>query len=146
MTALSLRFVFSLVVFLLFCGIMGFSQERTVKAIRTENKIKIDGKLDESEWKNAESISDFIGFYPVFDVVPGQKSEVKVIYDDKSIYFGATLYDSNPDSIYTELTVRDKYNGNVDYFAVSLNPNKDGQNLYEFVVSAANVQTDIRIS
>lgn len=123
-----------------------FSQKKSEQIYRTSEKIKIDGNLDELDWSKAASFNNFIGFYPVFNQNPKQQSEVKVLFDDKAIYFGAFLYDDNPDSIYNELTVRDNYNGNADYFAVSLNPNNDGQNIYEFVVSAANVQTDIRIS
>lgn len=122
------------------------AQITNVSALRTTEKIKIDGILNEEIWGNAVSVSDFSGYYPVFGNKPAQKTEVKVIYDNHSIYFSAVLYDSKPDSIYTELTVRDKDNGNVDYFGISLNPNNDGQNTYEFIVSAANVQTDIRIS
>lgn len=123
-----------------------FAQDKSVPAYKTNEKIKIDGILDEECWGKASIATDFVGYYPVFGNVPSQKTEVKVVYNDCSVFVSAILYDSKPDSIYTELTVRDKDNGNVDYFGVSLNPNNDGQNTYEFLVSAANVQTDIRIS
>ncbi|MDD4150522.1 MAG: carbohydrate binding family 9 domain-containing protein, partial [Bacteroidales bacterium] len=123
-----------------------YSQKKSSKAVRTSAEIKIDGVLNETDWNNAVSFDNFTGFYPIFAKEPSQKTEVRVLYDDHAIYFAAILYDAKPDSIYTELTMRDKDNGNVDYFALSLNPNNDGQNIYEFIVSAANVQTDIRIS
>jgi hypothetical protein len=131
---------------LIFGGQAAFSQSKTIDAFRTNQKISIDGMLDEADWNNASSVSGFFGYYPVFGKDADQFSEVKILYDNHSVYFSAILYDANPDSIYTELTVRDKDNGNVDYFGISLNPNSDGQNTYEFIVSAANVQTDIRIS
>ena len=142
---------FVIIVALIIVSISGFStdlhsQKKSEKAVRTYAEIKIDGKLNESDWKNAAVFNDFNGFYPIFGKKPAQKTEVRVLYDDRAIYFAAILYDEKPDSIYTELTMRDKDNGNVDYFGLSLNPNNDGQNIYEFVVSAANVQTDIRIS
>lgn len=123
-----------------------YSQNKTTPATKIESEITIDGVLDEDIWSKAESASDFIGFYPVFSAIPQQSTEVKILYDNHSIYFAAIMHDETPDSIYTEFTVRDNDNGNVDYFRVSLNPNNDGQNTYDFVVSAANVQTDIRFS
>jgi len=135
-------FVFSFV----FCIFVANAQEKNINALRTTEKIKIDGMLTETSWNNVEAISGFTGYSPVFGKTPDQNTEVKILYDNHSIYISAVLYDDTPDSIYAELTVRDKDNGNVDYFGVSLNPNNDGQNTYEFIVSAANVQTDIRIS
>ncbi|MDD3860845.1 MAG: DUF5916 domain-containing protein, partial [Bacteroidales bacterium] len=123
-----------------------YAQVESIPAYRTSEKIIVDGILNEESWGKADIASDFTGYYPIFGNKPAQKTEVKVIYNDHSIYFSAIMYDLKPDSIYTEFTVRDKDNGNVDYFGLSLNPNNDGQNTYEFIVSAANVQTDIRVS
>jgi hypothetical protein len=122
------------------------AQQNSVNAVRSDERIKIDGVLNETMWAKAVPVSDFIGFSPVFGNTPAQKTEIRVLYSNNSVYIAAILYDSKPDSIYTELTVRDKDNGNVDYFGISLNPNNDGQNTYEFILSAANVQTDIRTS
>ncbi|HOZ30298.1 MAG TPA: DUF5916 domain-containing protein [Bacteroidales bacterium] len=122
------------------------AQVKIISAYRTSEKIKIDGVLNEESWTYAAIASDFVGFYPVFGNKPAQNTEVKVIFNDHSIYFSAVMYDLKPDSIYNEFTVRDKDNGNADYFGISLNPNNDGQSTFEFMVSAANVQTDIRVS
>ncbi len=123
-----------------------YAQEKTVRAHRTSEKIKIDGEINEQSWAEAQPTEGFVGFYPVYGSNPAQLSEVKVLYDNNSIYFLAKLFDKAVDSVYSEFTVRDNDNGNADYFRISLNPNNDGQNTFEFIVSAANVQTDIRIS
>lgn len=123
-----------------------YSQNKSITAYRTFSKIKIDGELNENDWQYADSASNFIVFIPNFGDIPQQPTTVKVLYDNHSIYFGIYLYDSNPDSIFNHLTERDNDNGNADYFEISINPNNDGQNLYNFIISAANVQTDIRIS
>ena len=62
------------------------------------------------------------------------------------LYIGAILYDDEPDKILKELTMRDQDNGNTDMFILQLNPYNDKRNVYEFKVTAANVQTDIMIS
>lgn len=139
------KFIASLYALILITGFSAYAQQE-VNALRTTEKIKIDGILSESSWQNAIPANNLTGFYPTFGNVPAHQTEIKVMYDNHSIYFAAIMYDEKPDSIYTELTERNKDNGNVDYFGISLNPNNDGQNTYEFIVSAANVQTDIRIS
>ena len=52
--------------------------------------ITVDGKLDEPEWQNAQSISDFVTVYPNDKSKPEFKTEVRVFSDDKGIYFGFT--------------------------------------------------------
>ena len=42
-----------------------------------------------------------------------QRTEVKICYDSKNIYFGIMMYDNAPDSILKELTKRDNL-GNSD--------------------------------
>ena len=37
-----------------------------------------------------------------------QKSEVQFMYDDRALYIGAMFYDSSPDSIFTEFSLRDE--------------------------------------
>jgi hypothetical protein len=57
------------------------------------------------------------------------------------------LQDPNPDSILTELGVRDADFGiNADQFSVDLSPFNDGVNGFTFKVSASGVQTDINRS
>ena len=41
--------------------------------------ITIDGKLDEPEWQNAQSISDFVTVYPNDKSKPEFKTEVRAV-------------------------------------------------------------------
>ena len=73
------------------------------------------------------------------------KTEVSILYDDEAIYVAARLYDANPRLISKELSERDNL-GNTDFIAIIINPNNDGQNEFEFFVSAAGVQLDAQVS
>ncbi len=112
-------------------------------ATRTTAPVKIDGVLDEPEWQTAHPFNDFIQL----ELNPGkpsqQKTDVRVLYDDKFMYIGATLFDPHPDSILKELTQRDNI-GNDDYFAVFFDTYKDGVNGFGFFVTAADVQGDAK--
>lgn len=121
------------------------SPKKQISAIRASEKIVVDGKLDEISWLSAPAASEFITYSPKMGDPAAQLTEVRILYNNHSVYFGAILYDSAPDSIKMELTKRDNFsNANTDKFRITLNPYNDGQNLYHFEISAANVQADYK--
>lgn len=123
-----------------------FTNKKKVQALRIDKTPIIDGVLDEDFWQYAEIAKDFVQFRPG-DGIPESthKTEVKIAYDNKAIYFGATLYDPNPETIPTQFTTRDNI-GNADFFLISINPNNDGQNDTEFLVTSAGTQADAKIT
>lgn len=118
--------------------------KKKIMASRIVSDIKIDGKLDEKDWISAPSAVEFSENYPEYGKPESelQKTEVKVLYDDNGIYFGARMFDNNPDSIYSQLTNRDE-EGVADLFTVRLNPYNDAQQEFIFTISAAGVQFDM---
>lgn len=130
-----------------FLSASGLNEKRQLSAVRSSGKITVDGVLNESVWQNANAATGFITYSPTMGMPESQRTEVRVIYDNNAVYFGVYLYDTAPDSIRCELTKRDQVSdGNVDRFTISLNPYNDGQNLFQFEVSAANVQGDSKQS
>jgi len=112
-------------------------------AVRTSTPPKIDGRLDDVAWQNATVAGDFIQYTPVSGKAATLNTEVRVVYDDNAIYFGAFMHDPNPDSIYTDLGKRDSdRNINADVFSIDICPYNDGINGYSFKISASGVQTD----
>jgi len=128
------------------CTLNAFSQKRVVTAVRTSEKIIIDGSLQEGIWQSAPIQTNFLTYQPTNGQKSQLESDVMVAYNDRAIYVAAFLKDHTPDSIYNEPTIRDDDNGNADMFGIDLNPNNDGQNSYMLWITAANVQTDIRVS
>src|SRR5262249_32817992 len=107
---------------------------------------KLDGKLDDAVWQNAAIATDFIIKNPDFGKPSAQRTEVKLVYTNEALYIGAHLYD-DPKLVRTTLTSRDDYQfQDADYFGVAFDTYKDKQNAFEFIVTSANVQSDIRIS
>ena len=133
------------VVFLYFllCVTFGYSQKKTLQAQSTSQSIIIDGKLDETAWENAPIASDFIMFEPDNGkpIPESQKTEIRVIYNNDAIYIGAMMYDNEPGKILKEISQRDNF-GTADIFGVFINGFNDGQQNFEFFVSAADVQSD----
>lgn len=127
------------------CFNSAFSADTTkiAFATRTETPPKIDGVMDEI-WNKAKPISDFIQFTPLYNVPTTQKTEVRVLYDDKAIYVFANLFDSSPDSILEQLGSRDDEDLNADYFEVEFDTYNNQLDGYTFVVYASGVQADRR--
>ena len=109
-----------LIIFLLFpiIGLSQFQNKKIYNISRTANPPKIDGDLNDQSWKNLDIAKDFTQLEPNNGEKEKyhQRTEVKICYDDKNLYFGVIMYDNAPDSILTELSKRDEDNKNFDGF------------------------------
>jgi len=135
-----------LLVFLLTSTVI-YSQNPTkrLNAVRVSNSPIIDGNIDDEVWLNADVAKDFVMFNPGSGGMEpeNQKTEVKIIYDDEAIYFGAYLYDDNVEDIPKQSATRDNF-AQVDWFGVIINPFNDGQNDTEFFVQITGNQADAK--
>ncbi|MBF4518591.1 carbohydrate binding family 9 domain-containing protein [Flavobacterium sp. ANB] len=128
---------------LLFSTFLSFSQKKTLQAQSISQNILIDGKLDEAAWENAATASDFVMFDPDNGkpMPDSKKTDIKVLYNNDAIYIGAIMHDDEPEKILKEISQRDNF-GTADIFGVFINGFNDGQQNFEFFVSAADVQGD----
>jgi len=120
-------------------------KKKQIEAVKIDSSIKMDGVLNEACWQKAPVAKNFMTYSPTMGDTSNHKTEVRVLYNNKAIYFGAILYD-DPSKIVTGLSKRDDHNANADKFWVTLNPYNDGKNIFRFEVTSANVQSDIKIS
>ncbi len=117
-------------------------QRLQIKAVRTGTAPQIDGSLDDFVWQAAAIATNFVTVEPNVGEQPRFKTVVKVLYDNDAIYFGATMYDSHPDSILRQLGTRDAGENNSDLIWIGIDSYNDKQNFFVFGISASNVQTD----
>lgn len=116
---------------------------RELRAYQLQEKILVDGRLDEGAWLSASKASDFTQVSPRPGENSLQETAVSILYDDEAVYVGATIYERHPDSIVKQLSPRDDFeNSNTDAFGVSFDTYFDKQNATQFVVTAAGVQAD----
>ena len=127
-----------------FIGVAQFQNKKTYNITRTNSVPNIDGDLNDNTWKSLDIAKNFTQLEPNNGMKERshQRTEVKICYDDRNIYFGVMMYDNAPDSILTELSKRDEDNKNFDGFGVWINPFNDGQIEYNFFITAAGVQID----
>lgn len=114
---------------------------RQVRTTRATSRISIDGVLSEPVWNTAEACTAFVQRDPVEGATPSQRTDVRVVYDEDAIYFGARLYDTSPDSIVTELSRRDGGTRS-DRFVAYLDPYLDRRSGYFFGINAAGTLFD----
>ena len=78
-----------------------------VTANRTQTPPHVDGALDDPAWSQATPFTDFIQSYPQEGAAPTERTEARVLYDDKYVYVGVHAFDSHPETILRTLGRRD---------------------------------------
>ncbi len=80
-----------IILFALAPGCRSIQKQQIYTAEYSAEKIKIDGKLDEKAWGKAKNLS----FEALDRSFCTENGTAKIIWDDKYIYVGAKLYDSD---------------------------------------------------
>jgi hypothetical protein len=103
-----------------------------ITAIETSDNMIIDGRLNESIWKQAPVISNFFRMEPRQGGNYLYETFVQVVFDKKNLYFGVFYKDSvGKKGVRTQDLRRDFLFGENDVFYLQLDP----QNLRRFCVS-----------
>ena len=102
---------------------------------------RIDGRLDDEVWGNAQVIDDFVQEDPDNMVPPTERTVVQFAYDDRFLYLSAHCYSRDASTIRTGLGRRDNFPES-DVVAFGLDPRHDHMNAYVFRVNASGVQAD----
>lgn len=104
----------------------------TIKAFRAKGTITVDGRLDESDWDLTQPITEFFRVEPVQGGTIKNPSEVRILFDDKNIYFGVFALDSlGKKGVRMQDLSRD-FNGlENDVFGIQI----DAQNTKQYAVS-----------
>jgi Domain of unknown function (DUF5916)/Carbohydrate family 9 binding domain-like len=113
-----------------------------ITAVHLNEKITIDGKINEPVWQSSAPVTQFIEREPVEGAPAEEKMKAWVLYDESALYVGAIMYDSEPQKIGDQIVRRDEW-GSYDYFEFSIDPNNDHLTGYTFRVSASGVQRDV---
>ncbi len=108
--------------------------------------IKIDGILDEPCWLEAQSIGELTQREPNSGSPPTEKSEVKILFNSHSLYFGIYCFDSEPSKIVASSMARDSELRDEDRIEIVLDPFLDKRNGFLFVVNPLGAISDAFIS
>jgi len=136
----------SLISIVLLCtGLASFGKQpekKEARAIRTTKSIKIDGQLDDPAWQDSEVITGLTQKEPEEGESATELTEIRILYDDKFIYFGFTCFDSEPDKIVAKEMRRDAELRHDDYIEVFLDTYHDHRNAVYFVTNPTGAKRD----
>ena len=119
---------------------------RQIRAIRISNAINIDGRLDEDVWSEAVAAADFLQQQPNEGTPASEKTEVRVLFDDRNLYVGIRAFDSDPANINARELVRDASFDNDDKIEILLDTYRDRRNAFRFAVNPLGTQQDALIT
>jgi hypothetical protein len=119
--------------------------KRVAIAKFTDQKITVDGRLDEPVWQTAELNVGFLQQDPKEGEPASEVTEFRVLYDKEFLYVGAFCHDRTPERIVINDISRDFDTINEDYFAVVLDTFNDDRNGYYLATTAVGGQKDSQI-
>ena len=69
---------------------------RSMRAVRVDQPIRLDGRFDEAAWAAADVASDFVQRQPQVGQPSSERTEVRVLYDEGAVYVAARMFDTQP--------------------------------------------------
>lgn len=115
---------------------------KAVVVPQISDRIVLDGRLDEVEWRGAVSITDFQQFSPGNGEPPSEPTEFLLALDDDNLYIGIRFTDSDPAGIKRSQLVQGQVVWNDDYAQILLDTFNDRRTGYIFFVNPNGVQRD----
>ncbi|MGC4001193.1 MAG: DUF5916 domain-containing protein [Anaeromyxobacter sp.] len=113
-----------------------------IQAARRDGRLTIDGRLEERDWEAARPFDGFIQRFPNEGAPPSERTEVRVLFDDRALYVGIHAHDSRPGEIHRPLGRRDAAPAWSDEVQLYIDSTRDGRSAFSFAITAAGVQSD----
>ena len=126
--------------------LIGQWKTKEVFAIKTESPVNVDGLLDEKIWGKAPEASHFIQLQPEKGNPASERTVVKILFDDRYIYFGFWCYDTEPEKIVGRMTKRDTDIRSDDSVYVLIDTFHDRRTCYYVSTNLLGTQWDGRIT
>ena len=139
------RWLSMLLLFSTGVGVHAETGELQAKAYRTYQSVEIDGELTESDWQKATPIRQFIQFEPDAGEPLTESTEVRILYDDKHIYFGFVCSEPDRSKIVANKMRRDTMLWDQDNVFVLLDTYNDRRSGFFFRVNPLGAREDVAI-
>ncbi len=117
-----------------------------VTATESLTEIRLDGILDEDAWRRATPVSGFVQAEPREGEPATEHTEVRVIFDESTLYIAAVCRDREPGSGVVTQIRKDFGNSDQDTFEVVIDTFADRQNGFVFMTNRAGSRADQQIT
>ncbi len=88
------------------------AQDASVRALRLSEeeaaRFRLDGALGEDFWQRAEAVGQLRQQEPVSGAPASERTEVRMAYDQGTLYVGVMAFDSEPDRVVARILQRDR--------------------------------------
>src|SRR5262245_16722262 len=123
------------------------SQQPVLRAVRLnpDEKVTIDGQLDELVWQRAEPATDFKQSDPRNGEPATERTEIRIVFNRDNLYIGAQFYDSEPSGLLGNQMVRDGLLASDDRFMWVLDPFNDQRSGYYFEINPGGAMGDAQL-
>jgi hypothetical protein len=118
--------------------------DEPLRLVRTSAPIRLDGVLDEPFWDSIPPVP-LTMFTPTFRGPLTERTELRVTYDDRYLYVGGRMFESEAGKVRTNTLYRDRYSGD-DIIAIVLDTYNDHQTASWFTVNPAGTRIDRSVS
>jgi hypothetical protein len=123
------------------------SDRVTIRAVRLDTPLKIDGRLDDEVYATTKSMSDFIQIEPHEGEPATERTEVWIFYDRDHVYVSARCWDSHPERmIEKEMRHDNTAITQNEYFAFSFDTFYDRRNGVAFTVASTGGHLDGQVA
>ena len=111
---------------------------------RISSDVDFNGKPDEEAW-NGLNPFPFIMFQPNYGKKPSEEIDVRIGYDDRYLYMGASLYYNDVSIIRAIGKKRDYANPTCDWLGLHLDTYNDNQNALVFYTNPNGIRSDCSV-
>ena len=95
----------------------------------------IDGDISDPVWQKAPALDEFYQLEPHEGAPASERTVVRVLYDDKNLYFAFMAYDDEPQKITAHIKARDGTIDQDDFVRIYLDPNMTRRDGYLFEIN-----------
>ncbi len=113
-------------------------------AVHTQERPRIDGRLDEAAWEAAPAFSAFHQSRPHPGAPPSERTEARILHDGSNLYVGVRCFDREPQAIHAQLGRRDRLPTS-DTVWVMIDSMRDLRTGRAFAVNAGGTLEDARL-
>ena len=116
----------------------------TVRAIKLDEGVRLDGVLDEAVYSTIPAITDFIQQVPMEGAPATERTEAWILFDEANIYVSARVWDSAPESewIANEMRRDTSQLRQNDTFAAFFDTFYDRRNGFNFYTNPLGARAD----
>jgi hypothetical protein len=128
-----------------------FLESAATRSLSVQNledgvEVVIDGRVTEPAWTNIDPYTDFTQQNPIEGAPASERTEVRLLLDQTTLYVSIILFDSDPSQILVTDSRRDGQLNETDSVQIILDTFNDNQNGFLFGTNPVGIEYDGQVA